>query len=118
METTAQSTSHSGLQAPKGRLSPPKIRPLALSSLLHVGPLTLPLHIEEFGPQVDPVPPSPSPAGSETGYPERQLIHQDLDSDVALNEETHIMNNNRKFSGALGLLLVADGLQEAIKKVQ
>lgn len=67
---------------------------------------------------MDPTPLPPSPAGPETGYPKRQLFHQDLNGDVALNQETHIMNSNGEFSGALGVLLVADGLQEAIKKVQ
>ena len=32
-----------------------------------------------------------------------QLIHQDVQRDMALNKEMHIMNNNGEFSGALGL---------------
>lgn len=43
----------------------------------------------------------------------------DLDREVAPNKgETHMMNSNGERLQALGLLLVAECLQEAIKKVQ
>lgn len=43
----------------------------------------------------------------------------DLDREVAPNNgETHMMNGNGERSQALWLLLVAERLQEAIKKVQ
>lgn len=114
---TEQGAPRSGVQAHKGRLSSLKVRPAAppVSSKP-----TFPL---DLCTQKSRVPGRPHASSSQPSP--RNLAPPEAAPSPGPGPgrgtgagETYVLNINGELSGALGLLLVAGGLQEAIKRAQ